>query len=284
MSETSPSDLFELVGQEARMAIVRTLLAERREADDPHLSFTELKNATGIEDTGRFNYHLGKLVGTVVMKTDGGYRLSRFGFRVLGPMNGGMYETNPSIKNIEVPGSCHECGESLKLDLDGAVLQVVCTSGHMINRGLIGYPDALTNRTSEEAVQMLGIVNMQAMELGVSGVCPLCHGRTKGGIEWDDEGEYYAYRAPCEDCGNQFWTSVGSCVTTHPAVVEFFADQDIDIRQVVPWSLSFRQLGAEEVVSEVPLRLRVRIGESEATESLDVVIDKTGSIVSTDNC
>ncbi|WP_327051139.1 DUF7351 domain-containing protein [Halomicrococcus gelatinilyticus] len=283
MSDASPStDLFELVGQEARMAILRALLSARRESDDPHHSFTELKEAAGIEDTGRFNYHLGRLVGTVVAKTDDGYRLSRYGFRVLAPMTAGLYDPDTTVDGIELPGTCHECGGSLRVESEENSLRVVCRAGHTVNEGIFGHADVVADQSPEEAAATLGLVNTQATEPGVSGVCPKCHRRREGEIEWLDRGDCYVYRAPCDGCGSRFMATVGSCVATHPTVACFLADRGVDVRRRVPWTLPFRQAGAETVVSEDPLRLRVAVGTDVADDPLQVTVDREGSVVGVD--
>lgn len=276
----SSADVFDLIGQESRLSILRALLDARRESDDPHLRFSDLRDAAGIDDTGRFNYHLGKLTGTLVAKTPDGYRLSGFGFRILAPLTAGLYDPDRSVAGIEVPGTCYECGETLRIRAEENVLQVVCEAGHVTNRGIVGYPGILADRSPEEAAETLGTLNAQANELGVSGTCPTCHGRTVGGVEWSDEHDCYGFRAPCRDCGNQFATSVGSCVATHPAVVGFLADRGVDVRRRGPWALAFQQAGAEEVVSEDPLRLRVVVGDG--GEALSVTVDRDGSVAAVD--
>ncbi len=80
MTADSPRDLaavFDLLSDETRLAIVRALAESR--CDDPGrpaLTFSELRERVGARDAGRFNYHLGKLRGVLVEKTDAGYRLT----------------------------------------------------------------------------------------------------------------------------------------------------------------------------------------------------------------
>lgn len=47
------------------------------------LSFTELRERVGVRQGAQFNYHLDKLVGHFVTKTDGGYSLRPTGHRVI---------------------------------------------------------------------------------------------------------------------------------------------------------------------------------------------------------
>lgn len=278
---SSPSDLFHLVGQPARTAILQALLKQRRDAEEPTLSFTELRRAAGITDNGRFNYHLGELVGSLVVRREDGYRLSGFGFRLIAPLAGEAYDPDADPAPLPVPGECHDCGAALTVQPEEGVLQVICEDEHVINHGLIGYPGVVNGRDPEDAVTALALLSTNMTELGVEGVCPLCHGRTEGEFVENTTDGGYAYLAPCEDCGNQFATSAGGCVASHPAVVSLFDDYGIDVRRRVPWTLPFRRLGAETVIGEDPLRLQLTVGR-ELDESLTVTLARDGSVRSLD--
>jgi hypothetical protein len=279
MDETSSVDVFELLGQEVRVEILRALLAARRGSADPFLSFTELKDAVGVRDAGRFNYHLNQLLGTLVTDAEEGYRLSSFGFRLFAPLSAGLSEPDPDIDAVPLPGSCPECGADIRAKLHGNAFRLVCEADHVLNRGLLGHPQAVAERSTEAAARTLALLNTQAIELGVSGICPVCHGRTEGGIERTEEG--CRYRAPCSDCGNQFMTTVGDCVATHPEVVSFLADRGIDARREATWTLPFRLRDTETVVSDDPLRVRVTVGR-EFDESLELTLDRSGAVVEVD--
>jgi DNA-binding HxlR family transcriptional regulator len=54
------AEAFEVLGNEIRTAMVLEL------ADAGPLSFSELRERVGVTDSGRFNYHLEKLVGRFV--------------------------------------------------------------------------------------------------------------------------------------------------------------------------------------------------------------------------
>ncbi|MCH7660071.1 MAG: helix-turn-helix transcriptional regulator [Euryarchaeota archaeon] len=75
--EIPPEEAFALLGNETRVAIIRELGT----ADDPR-SFSDLHAAVGVRDSGGFNYHLQKLVGSFVRRTDEGYELSGAGERI----------------------------------------------------------------------------------------------------------------------------------------------------------------------------------------------------------
>jgi hypothetical protein len=275
---TSPTDLFELIGQETRMSILQALVEQDKTSDDPVLPFSELKRQAAIEDTGRFNYHLGELLESLVVRTDDGYRLSKFGRRVLRPMATGFYDPNLEIDDLNLPGACPDCGGSLHVRLSENVMQVVCSSDHIINYGLLGSPGLVAEHPPEDARTALGLLSTHAVELGTAGVCPVCHGRTDGGIERMESMDCYVFRAPCESCGNEFMTPVGGCVDTHPEVVELYADHEIDLRSTVPWRHPFRRPGDEEVVSRDPLRVGVLVGDELPDDSLYITLTRSGGV------
>jgi DNA-binding transcriptional ArsR family regulator len=100
-----PAEAFDLLGDETRLAILRALADRQREApDDPALSFTELRQRAGVDDSGLFNYHLEKLVGRFVRHTPEGYELGYRGQRVL---------RSPTVEEngTDADDGCPVCGE-----------------------------------------------------------------------------------------------------------------------------------------------------------------------------
>jgi len=81
--EVPPEEAYALLADGTRVAIVRAL----GESDGPR-SFTALRERVGIRDSGRFNYHLQRLVGTFVERTECGYVLTEDGERVADSLAG----------------------------------------------------------------------------------------------------------------------------------------------------------------------------------------------------
>ena len=69
--------VFELLSDETRVGIVRELAA----GED--LRFSTLRERVGTADSGKFNYHLERLRGNLVRKTEEGYRLTRAGRKLV---------------------------------------------------------------------------------------------------------------------------------------------------------------------------------------------------------
>lgn len=100
-----PVEAFEALADGTRLAILRALVDHQREQpDEPALSFTELRERAGVEDSGLFNYHLEKLVGRFVRDTGAGYELGYRGERVL---------RSPTVEEngTEPDEGCPVCGE-----------------------------------------------------------------------------------------------------------------------------------------------------------------------------
>jgi DNA-binding transcriptional ArsR family regulator len=77
------STVFELLSDETRVRIVSELSAAAGS-----LRFSTLCDRVGVQDTGRFNYHLERLRGSLVAKGEEGYVLTETGLtyaELLGP-------------------------------------------------------------------------------------------------------------------------------------------------------------------------------------------------------
>lgn len=72
------ADALTALASEHRIEILRVLA----DADEP-LAFSDLRESVGMDDTGRFNYHLTELCGRFVRNTDTGYELGHAGERVV---------------------------------------------------------------------------------------------------------------------------------------------------------------------------------------------------------
>lgn len=77
-SGDGPSDALAVLAEETRIRILRALA----EAEGP-MAFSELRRAVGVEDAGRFNYHLSRVCEHFVRETESGYELDGAGARLV---------------------------------------------------------------------------------------------------------------------------------------------------------------------------------------------------------
>lgn len=75
-----PDEAFAVLGDESRIDILKSL----GEAND-QLSFSELYERVDTPDSGQFSYHLDKLLGHFVRKTDDGYAPGKRAFALSRP-------------------------------------------------------------------------------------------------------------------------------------------------------------------------------------------------------
>ncbi|MFB6175614.1 MAG: hypothetical protein ABEI99_00435 [Halobaculum sp.] len=81
-SGTEQTAVFDLLSDETRLAIVTELDRARRDGEADGLRFSTLRGRVGAADSGRFNYHLKKLRGTLVRKDGDHYVLTPTGVRM----------------------------------------------------------------------------------------------------------------------------------------------------------------------------------------------------------
>ena len=74
----SPSEAFQILANEVRIAVLRELFEAERDGDGTR-SFSELQSAANTDSSAGFAYHLRQLDGTFVTQTDDGYVLTGAG-------------------------------------------------------------------------------------------------------------------------------------------------------------------------------------------------------------
>ena len=101
-----PEDAFSLLGNETRIGIIQALW----QTGNDRVSFSELRDRADVADSGQFNYHLDKLVGTFVHRDENGYELTYAGRQIIGAILDGTYTKRAEIEPFEIGGSCSICG------------------------------------------------------------------------------------------------------------------------------------------------------------------------------
>lgn len=71
MDDGTVAEAFDTLADETRLGILRALVR----ADEP-LRFSDLRERVGVRDSGRFDYHLDRLLGGFVERRDERYALT----------------------------------------------------------------------------------------------------------------------------------------------------------------------------------------------------------------
>ncbi|WP_267641637.1 winged helix-turn-helix domain-containing protein [Haloarchaeobius amylolyticus] len=278
----APEEAFGLVANETRLAILRALW----EADDQVLSFSELRDAVGVRDTGQFNYHLGKLVGTFVDRVEpgedggsnAGYELRFAGLTLLGAVLSGVYTRETEVGPVPIDLECLECGGPLSARYEHGEACIDCDDcgeqfmGYGVPSGVVEGRDP--DRLPEIFTSYLYTVMTQVS----TGFCPVCTGRIWGSVFEKEDRGYYA-RYTCDRCGLELTSFLGGAVLTHPVVVGFLADHGIDIRTEPFWQFDWFDAENATVTTEDPLRVDVTFAIDD--ERLILTLDESLAVVET---
>jgi len=289
--DTAQTDAFDILGHELRLSIVETLGARQRANSwsPVPMEFEELRRAVGSQDSGRFNYHLDKLLGTYLDRTDAGYVLTPAGFEVSSAILRGSY-ADVSAGPVEGPidGECPVCAADVTGVYEDGLFRIVCPEHGNVFSNTV--PPAVAIGRDIDAIHAAAGRDIgQMFEQARDGVCPECSGHIEMTIPAGEQrhDEHTAADSDstvfadfeCRRCRLVFDAELHWLAFDHPAVVAFYHDHGIDIRprhHIYPGDTS------HAVVSEEPLRARIAFHVDD--ERLEVVLDEEGRVVETERC
>lgn len=222
----SPEAAFAALGDETRLAVLRTL----GEADGP-LAFTELRRHVGYETAGNFSYHLDQLSGHFIRKSEDGYRLARPGQRIVEAVLSGAVTETPSFERTSIDRDCPYCGSGVELSYAQERVRAYCTECAGVysgSDGTDGAPPGLLGQLPlppagvqarsvhdiERAAWTWGIRDMMAL---ANAVCPRCSANLEQAPEWCEDHD--ASDGLCPDCQNRHAVQLRSrcenCIFAH---------------------------------------------------------------------
>jgi transcription elongation factor Elf1 len=252
---SAASEAFEPLGSETRMAILEGLVAE----DDGSLrpverTFTELFETTDEGTTAGFSYHLRQLRDRYVEQTDEGYRLTYAGEQVVRQIAAGTFTESVDHEAIEVADPCPFCGETaVEATGEDNVLTVGCAA---CDRDVLSLPFPPAGHATHEDEALLDAFDRHhrhRIALMADGSCPACGGAVEGGVVLDENRPQA--RLECTACGDTLRCPVTLTLLSHPEVVAFYHEHDVDLRDRPLWNVG--EEWSETVLSEDPLCVRV---------------------------
>lgn len=278
-STNSAADAFEAVGNEYRVEILRSMMTAYQNNETP-ISFSDLMESIGLRDSGKFNYHLQKLVGRFICDTGDGYALTYAGRTAVSAIASGKLNDDSFIERESVDGACYACGErALILHYPGQRVRVTCESCDEELVHIQFPPTAVSKRTVDELKRDFDRWARSWRSLVGGGICPECNGKVSGQLRLVESPETTPtvgnlnIRAviSCDGCWVRGAMPPGLLVITHPAIVSAFWDHGIDIYERPlwqhHWALSQDYL---TVINEEPLRVEIEVPIQEDTVSLRI--------------
>lgn len=294
----SPDEAFAVLGDETRLDIIRVLwevgaFHEFDDLDDSAASipFSDLRRRVDIEDNGRFNYHLSKLVPHFVRQTDDGYRLSGAGKKIARTVIAISGRRDPDVSE-ELETECPLCGAPIAASYEEQWLRFSCTEcdgvfgdaapeGTLLNTPFP--PAGLSDRTPEEALATSLYRCHLDLAYMMQGVCRECAGSITGAVSTCDDHDARPGR-PCPTCDTYFeaWGElrcetcqfakrlpIEICVMGLTPVIGFLNDHDFDA--LAPsYSESFEMFASrfDTSVTDGPPRVTVTIEAGDDTMSV----------------
>lgn len=270
----TPDAAFAALGNEIRIHILQALWEA-----DTSLPYSELKERVGVRNSGQFNYHLEKLIGSFVEKSDEGYELRMAGERIVAAVLSGTLTDDPSFEPVELDGTCPHCDRPVEADYADETLTVWCTNeeGHIPTDSRAGAiatiefpPAGLTGRTPDEVAHAAMTWGDSQITPMYGGVCPRCAGPVTLSLQVCDDHDggqgricdncdaVFAVwaRRICEVCRFEFMVPAWHHLLQHPAVGGFFYDHGV-ITTAWTWEMLTAEVvrPTEEKLDEDPFRL-----------------------------
>ena len=277
-SDAEPGDAFQRLGNEVRMSILEALL-EAGEEGRATLSFSELFERSAAENTAGFSYHLRQLTGHYLRKAGDGYAFTYAGRKIARAIVAGTYTESVDLEPVELDESCPFCGEAA-LAAAGAdnYLSVECTACERPVLTLPFQPGGYRAH-EEDLPEAFDRQHRYRLSLMADGHCPECGGVVSATM--DEPSERAAASLPgdgsnrvqlaldCGDCGYRLRCPPTLAVLDHPAVVSFYHEHGVDLRDRPVWNVGAEW--RETVVSEEPwcLCVSTRIDDDVLTLYLD---------------
>lgn len=276
-SELSPEDAFSLLGNETRIGIIRALW-ELSEDSREKPSFSELRECADVTDSGQFNYHLGKLVGTFVRRDGDGYELTYAGRRIIGAILDGTYTKRAEIEPFEIDVSCFDCGSALEARYETDQFVIQCPNCEETVLRFAFPPGVLEGRSREKLAETSGRWIRAQLSFTVNGICPNCAGVITHSITTESAHHDRAVglEYDCERCKHHASSTVALHLSYHPAVIAFYDDHGIDLNEDFLGSY-WNSDGQTTVRSEDPWRISLTI--SLADDELELVVDEDLNVV-----
>ncbi|MFB6176660.1 MAG: ArsR/SmtB family transcription factor, partial [Halobaculum sp.] len=210
-SEIDPVAAFACLGDETRLSILRALYDAVRDHEGPGqraVPYSELQEAAGVADSGKFNYHLTQLRDQFVSKVEGGYVLDQTGKTVVKIVLRSFAVGDVSFDPVEIDAACPRCGGTLAvsygdehvttrcLDCPGVADSPQFPDGTIST--LVFPPAGVAERDPRELLSVVHRRYELQCAAMASGQCPTC-----GGVVDHEFGVCRGHDSDgiCDDCG-----------------------------------------------------------------------------------
>lgn len=268
---------FAAVADPTRIAILRALAAFVRETGESVCRFSELRKRTGVDDSGRFRYHLNKLDGHFIEKEEQGYQLTHAGGEMVAAILAGRYIDHEQLGPTPLDSVCSLCSAAVIGTYEDGRIEVECEDGHPLLSWPLP-PNAATTAGVDDLARLATSLIVHAVDLALQGVCSQCYGLVRTRIEpvESEVTEMPGFRARCENCAGSVVGPAWFALLVHPTVETFYHDYGLSVREAFLWELD--HFDAESTATDDE---RIRLVVSFDEDLLHATLSETGSVLST---
>lgn len=274
-AESSPADAFALVGHEIRAEIIEVLGASGE------LTLSELRSRLDADvDSSHLHYHLQRLVGHHVEKTDEGYQLRAAGSRFYRALSAGTFDRHEEYMTVDANFDCSSCQAEVEAIFDRGGVRFVCPDcGRSYIVDDLDIP--LTAFEDEEAAfaHFRQYMVLKLFSLA-RGVCPNCENQSRKELhtrEEDPEFDNISAVGACDLCDTRWSLSVWMAVHADPGFIAFSQEHGVDAISTPYWELFAMTDNHTTVRSTDPLELTLRVTFDDDT--LEVVVDDELTVI-----
>ena len=275
-----PADAFGALSDPTRVGIVRALTDHARESwPETGLGFADLRRRVGVEDAGRFRYHLERLRGRFVEQVDGDYRLTYAGQEVAAAILAGTYTQRRSVGPTTLDADCPLCDGAVTGAYTEGSLTVTCERDHVLFAWGLP-PNATVDATVPELVGMARRWLEHAVDCALLGRCSRCHGPIETTVATDDVPDHAApvrFLARCDTCGGRVVGPLGFALLGDAEVEAFYRGHGRSTRECYLWELGFVRHDVPTAVDGGRYEIAVTLDD----ERLVVTLDERGRVVDT---
>lgn len=264
-------EAFALLGHEIRLDILLALFEDWMAAYTEPKSYAELMDAVGLEDSGKFNYHLGKLRGVYIRQVEDGYVPTASATALYRA----VLATRPTeTVEYEQPlgeANCPSCGAQPTLRYERGFVTVDCPACQQWEGFTYPFPqNGFEQRDPEQVLRAVHDRVRHEVGLARTGQCPSCAGpiAVDPRVDVIEEPDHWVELA-CESCTFVVGIDLLSALLTDDRVAAALREIGLDPTGY-DWE---RPTGTRTIRSRDPLRLSLTVEGLSGTAAVTVADD-----------
>ncbi len=227
------ADAFDALSDPTRVAILRELVSRYHSEDGRPVGFADLRRAVGVDDPGRFNYHLDTLADRFVTKQEAGYTPTVAGLKAMQSAEMGVYIDSPEPESGPVGYDCVECGEPLTATYENHWLSVACDEHGLRFKTLVHSSVGREEGLREVVEYAVGEV-WRRLDRAADGICHVCRAPALS-LSFRETEDVIVADLTCSECYLEETNAAALFSLTHPAALSVLRDRGLEVPQEIPF-------------------------------------------------